>query len=151
MALGGGVRVPYPAPKDEAATRVGKANPRADTKPELQLRSDLHRRGLRFRKDLLLRTGGMKVHPDVVFTRARVAVFVDGCFWHGCPEHQVVPARNRDYWVPKLLRNVERDRQADEALSSDGWAVVRVWEHEDVAAAGLRIESLVRAHPPSHA
>ena len=90
------------------------------------------------------------MHPDVVFTRARVVVFVDGCFWHGCPEHQVVPARNRDYWVPKLSRNVERDRQADEALSSDGWAVVRVWEHEDVAAAGLRIESLVRAHSPSH-
>ncbi|MGH9156314.1 MAG: very short patch repair endonuclease [Acidimicrobiales bacterium] len=113
------------------------------------MRSDLHRRGLRFRKDLLLRTGGMKVHPDVVFTRARVAVFVDGCFWHGCPEHQVVPARNRDYWGAEAAAQHRAGRQADEALSSDGWAVVRVWEHEDVAAAGLRIESLVRAHAPS--
>jgi len=145
VALGDGVRVPYPTPRDEAATRVGKGNRRADTKPEVRVRSDLHRRGLRFRKDLLIRAAGVKVHPDVVFTKARVAVFVDGCFWHGCPEHQVVPKSNRDYWVPKLRRNVERDRAADEALGADGWIVIRVWEHEDVAWAGRRIKDLVTA------
>lgn len=146
MALGNGVRVPYPTPRDETATRVGKGNRRADTKPEGRLRSDLHRRGLRFRKDLLVRAGGVKVHPDVVFTKARVAVFVDGCFWHGCPEHQVVPKSNRDYWVPKLRRNVERDRAAEDALAAEGWTVVRVWEHEDGASAGRRIKDLVTAN-----
>ena len=144
MALGGGLRVPYPEPKDGAATRVGKGNKRTGTKPEVALRSELHRRGLRFRKDLLIRTATRRVHPDIVFTRALVAVFVDGCFWHGCPEHQVVPKSNREYWVPKLLRNVERDREADEALAEEGWAVVRVWEHENLADAGSQIEGLVR-------
>jgi DNA mismatch endonuclease (patch repair protein) len=137
--------VPYPTPRDEAATRVGKGNQRVDTKPEVRLRSDLHRRGLRFRKDLLVRVGGVKVHPDIVFTKARVAVFVDGCFWHGCPEHQVVPKSNRDYWVPKLRRNIERDRAADDALSAEGWTVVRVWEHEGVVAVGRRIDQVVRS------
>ncbi|MBI2704043.1 MAG: very short patch repair endonuclease [Actinobacteria bacterium] len=144
VALGGGLRAPYPTPRDAVATSVGKGNRRADTKPEVRLRSDLHRRGLRFRKDLLVRAGGVKVHPDIVFTKARVAVFVDGCFWHGCPEHQVVPKSNRDYWVPKLRRNVDRDRAADIALMSEGWTVLRVWEHEDVASAGRLIEQVVR-------
>jgi DNA mismatch endonuclease (patch repair protein) len=115
----------------------------------VRLRSELHERGLRFRKDLLVRVGSTKVHPDIVFTRARVAVFVDGCFWHGCPEHQTVPKRNPEYWVPKLKRNVERDRESDAALSSEHWAIVRVWEHEDVATAGERIENLVRRPAPA--
>ena len=83
--------MPYPEPKDAAATEVGKGNRRTDTKPEVRLRSALHRRGLRFRKDLPIRAGAVRVRPDIVFTRGAVAVFVDGCFWHGCPEHQVVP------------------------------------------------------------
>ncbi len=141
--------MPYPMPRDHAATKVGKGNRRADTKPEVRLRSDLHRRGLRFRKDLLVRAGDVKVRPDVVFTKARVAVFVDGCFWHGCPDHQVVPKSNQDYWVPKLRRNVERDRAADDALAGDGWAVVRVWEHEDVAIAGRRVEAVVKSSRPT--
>lgn len=139
VALGGGVRVPYPKPKDDAATRVGKGNGRTDTKPEVALRSELHRRGLRFRKDLPVSIDGRKIRPDIVFTRARVVIFVDGCFWHGCPEHQVIPKSNRDYWVPKLRRNVERDRAADESLSAAGWLVLRVWEHEDVEVAADRI------------
>lgn len=136
-------------PRDHAATQAAKGNRRTGTKPEIRLRSDLHRRGLRFRKDLLVRAGDVKVRPDVVFTRVRVAVFVDGCFWHGCPEHQVVPKSNRDYWVPKLRRNVERDRAADEALTADGWTVVRVWEHEDVAIAGQRVEAVVKSARPT--
>lgn len=136
--------MPYPEPKDAAATRIGKANPRSGTKPEVRLRSMLHRRGLRFRKDHLVRVGTIRVRPDVVFTRAKVAVFVDGCFWHGCPEHQVVPRSNPDYWVPKLRRNVERDREVDCALRDEGWTVVRVWEHEDPKEAAASIEARLR-------
>lgn len=69
-------------------------------------------------------------------------MFVGGCFWHGCPEHQVVPRSNPDYWIPKLRRNVERDREADAALGSAGWVVVHIWEHEDVVEA---VELVVRA------
>jgi DNA mismatch endonuclease, patch repair protein len=144
VALGGGLRVPYPEPKDGAATSVGKGNRRSGTKAEVALRSSLHRRGLRFRKDFPVRVGpGRPVRPDVVFTRARVAVFVDGCFWHGCPEHQVIPRSNRDYWVPKLRRNTDRDREVDDALTGVGWRVIRIWEHEDPAAAAAQIEAEV--------
>ena len=146
VKLGGGVSVPYPEPSSAAATKIGKANRRSDTKPEVLLRSALHRRGLRFRKDLLVRCGDVKVRPDIVFSRARVAVFVDGCFWHGCPEHQHVPRRNREYWVPKLAANVERDRRADAALTAGGWTVIRIWEHDGVdAAASLVAEAVGRS------
>jgi DNA mismatch endonuclease (patch repair protein) len=103
---------------------------RADTKPEVALRSALHRAGLRFRKDLRLDAGGIKPRPDVVFTKQRVAVFVDGCFWHSCPEHGREPRVNTDYWTPKLMRNRERDRTQTRALSAHGWTVVRLWEHQ---------------------
>jgi DNA mismatch endonuclease (patch repair protein) len=138
--LGGGRVVPYPDPADAAASKVGKANRRKDTKPEIRLRSALHRRGFRFRKDHLLRCGEVRVRPDIVFTRRRVAVFVDGCFWHGCPDHQHVPSRNRAYWVPKLQGNMDRDRRVDAALIAAGWFVVRVWEHVDVKRAAEEIE-----------
>lgn len=138
--LGGGRIVPYPEPRDEAATKIGKANRRTGTKPEIRLRSALHRRGHRFRKDHLLRAGTVRVRPDVVFTRWKVAVFVDGCFWHGCPDHQHVPKSNREYWVPKLAANVERDRRVDAALTEAGWIVLRIWEHDDVAGAVAQIE-----------
>lgn len=148
VALGGGLRVPYPEPRDAAATKVGKGNRRTDTKPEVALRSELHRRGLRFRKDHPIRVEGRRpIRPDVVFTRARVAVFVDGCFWHGCPEHQVVPKSNPDYWIPKLRRNVERDREASAILAAAGWTVLRFWEHEDPAQAAAGIERIIRADP----
>lgn len=143
--LGAGRIVPYPEPKDSAATKIGRANRRTDTKPELRLRSALHRRGHRFRKDFLLRVEGARVRPDLVFTRRRVAVFVDGCFWHGCPDHQHVPKRNCEYWVPKLAANVERDRRVDAALVSDGWHVVRIWEHTDLEAAVASVEAAVQS------
>lgn len=143
--LGGGRIVPYPEPKDEAATKIGKANRRTDTKPEIRLRSALHRRGHRFRKDDLLRVGAVRVRPDIVFTRWRVAVFVDGCFWHGCPDHQHVPKTNRDYWVPKLEANVERDRRVDAGLAEDGWVVVRIWEHVGIDDAVEAVELALKA------
>jgi DNA mismatch endonuclease (patch repair protein) len=143
--LGRGLVVPYPEPRDANATAIGKANRRRDTKPEVVLRSALHRRGLRFRNDLLLRCGGVKVRPDIVFTKRRVAVFVDGCFWHGCPDHMHMPKSNQDYWVPKLNRNMERDRRVDLALEADGWTVVRVWEHDELAEAVERVIAAVDA------
>lgn len=142
--LGRGVVVPYPEPGAPAATAIGKANRRTGTKPEMLVRVTLHRRGLRFRKDYLLRVGTVRVRPDVVFTRAKVAVFVDGCFWHRCPEHASTPKRNLEYWLPKLQANVERDRRVDDALEAEGWLVVRLWEHEAVEVAADRIEGAVR-------
>jgi DNA mismatch endonuclease (patch repair protein) len=112
-----------------------RANRRTDTKPELALRRALHAQGLRYRKDYRLDLEGARVRPDIAFTARRVAVFVDGCFWHVCPEHGTKPAANTWYWGPKLARNVERDRAADAALAAAGWRVVRVWEHEPLDAA----------------
>jgi DNA mismatch endonuclease (patch repair protein) len=143
--LGGGLVVPYPEPSSEAATKIGIANKRVDSKPEVALRSALHRAGYRFRKDLLVRAGGKRTHPDIVFTKQKVAVFVDGCFWHGCAEHQVIPRSNRDYWVPKLQRNVDRDREVDEALVSEGWIVVRFWEHEGAEGPSSSLVALLES------
>jgi DNA mismatch endonuclease, patch repair protein len=113
---------------------------RANTKPEIALRSALHRQGYRFRKDLRLDLEtGARVRPDIAFTGRRVAVFVDGCFWHACPDHGHHPAVNDWYWFPKLRRTVERDRAADAALMAAGWQVVRIWEHVPIADALLAV------------
>jgi DNA mismatch endonuclease (patch repair protein) len=106
-----------------------RGNARRDTKPEVALRSALHRLGYRFRKDFTIRAGDLKVRADIAFTRRRVAVFVDGCFWHCCPEHGNSPERNTDYWSKKLARNVARDERVTTSLSEDGWQVLRIWEH----------------------
>ena len=120
----------YPASSSPGRGANMRAIRRADTKPELALRSALHRRGYRFRKDYRLDLdAGARVRPDIAFTARRVAVFVDGCFWHACPEHGRNPAVNEWYWAPKLRRTVERDRAADAALAAAGWQVVRIWEH----------------------
>lgn len=118
-----------------------KGNRRSDTKPELALRSALHGLGLRFRKDHLLRTmAGSKVKADVVFTRDRIAVFIDGCFWHGCPEHGRTPKANQAYWRPKLARNKQRDLRVSQELAEDGWTVIRIWEHEPLGEAVQRVQ-----------
>lgn len=145
VSIGEGVTLPYPEPSSLAATTIGKANRRRNTKPETALRSALHRAGLRFRVDYPIVTTGARVRPDVVFTRARVAVFIDGCFWHRCPDHRTVPRSNRDYWEPKLEANVRRDRRVDAALASAGWHVERVWEHEPPDTAAARVASVVAA------
>lgn len=148
VALGGGKRVPYPEPTSRAATKIGKANRRTGTKPEVRLRSALHRRGLRFRKDPLLTVGELRCKPDIAFPKQKVAVFVDGCFWHCCPDHGVVPRSNRSYWVPKLARNQERDRAIDAALIEHGWLPVRVWEHEPTDVAVDRVVRTVAERTP---
>lgn len=116
---------------------------RADTKPEVELRRTLHALGLRFRKDYRLDLAGGRVRPDIVFTRRRVAIFVDSCFWHVCPEHGRQPETNEWYWAPKLRRNVERDRANDQALADAGWTVVRVWQHEPMNDAVRRITAVL--------
>ena len=108
------------------------ANKARDTKPELAVRRGLHAAGLRYRVDFRPSLS-LRSRADIVFTRRKLAVFIDGCFWHGCPLHASIPKKNADYWVPKLRRNVERDLETTRSLESLGWTVLRFWEHQDVA------------------
>lgn len=119
---------------------------RRDTAAELALRRVLHRRGLRYRVDLAVLTGSRR-RVDVVFPRQRVAVFVDGCFWHRCPRHGTTPIANARWWEAKLAANVARDRATDRALRRAGWTVIRVWEHEDPTRAARRIVHRLSRHP----
>jgi DNA mismatch endonuclease (patch repair protein) len=119
-----------------------RGNRRADTKPEMALRAALHAMGYRYRKDFRLDLPLRRVRPDLAFTSRKVAVFVDGCFWHACPDHGSKPKSNDWYWSPKLAKNVERDRAADEALTQAGWTVVRLWEHVPL---GEAIDAVVAA------
>jgi DNA mismatch endonuclease (patch repair protein) len=135
----GGTPALYPYPKDPLVSARMRRNTKTGTKPERDLRSVLHSNGLRFRKNFPLRAGDRTVRPDVVFTRQRLAVFVDGCYWHRCPEHGTSPRFNSSYWRAKLDRNVERDRVVDAALAREGWTILRVWEHERAADAAQRI------------
>lgn len=116
-----------------------------DTGPELAVRRELHRRGLRYRIHVQP-LAGLRRKADIVFTRARVAVFVDGCFWHGCPEHgRRRHEVNEWYWPEKIARNQRRDADTDERLRDAGWAVVRVWEHEPPDEAAQRVAAVVAA------
>lgn len=119
------------------------ANKRRDTSTELAVRRELHSRGLRYRVDFAPVTG-LRRRADIVFTRARIAVFIDGCFWHGCPIHGTAPKRNADYWGPKLAANVARDRDTDARLSEAGWIVARFWEHESPIAVADAIDRFAR-------
>lgn len=121
-----------------------RGNRSKNTTPEMKLRSVLHRRGLRYRVDVSP-TPGTRRRADLVFPRERVAVFVDGCFWHGCPEHYRPSTKNTAFWEEKLATNRSRDAQTNEALATAGWTVIRVWEHEDVSGAADRIETAVRS------
>lgn len=115
---------------------------RRDTAPEVALRSLLHRRGLRFRVDYKL--PGLRRRADIAFLSARVAVFVDGCFWHGCPKHASWPRANAGWWREKIEANRRRDRDTDERLAEEGWISVRVWEHEPAAEAALLVARILR-------
>lgn len=130
-------------PESTAVSKRMRANRKDETTPEVELRSVLHRRGLRFRKASRVAVGTVTVRPDVVFPRLRVAVFMDGCFWHSCPWHGTRPQRNSDYWLPKLDRTVRRDRLVTNALSEHGWAVIRLWEHELRGDSTTAIEQIV--------
>ena len=115
-----------------------------NTSPEVDLRREIRRLGLGYRIELPL-PGMPRRRCDIGFKSARVAVFADGCFWHSCPVHATVPVRNREWWKEKLATNVARDRDTDSRLTAAGWMSIRVWEHEDMAAAAQRIAEAVRA------
>jgi DNA mismatch endonuclease, patch repair protein len=128
-----------PASSEEMRRRMS-AQKRRDTAPELELRSELHRRGLRFfvdRRPL----PGQRGRADILFPRDRVAVFIDGCYWHHCPIHGTLPRTNTEWWEAKFLANRERDREMDRCMAAAGWRVIRVWEHEPAGRAADRVEA----------
>lgn len=120
---------------------------RRDTGPEMLLRRELHRRGLRYRVDAKL-PGMPRRRADVLFPRRQVAVFVDGCFWHACPLHATSPQNNGMWWRKKLEANVARDRDTDSRLKDQGWTVLRFWEHEDMVQAADVVQKSVRLWVP---
>ncbi|MGY0502635.1 very short patch repair endonuclease [Nocardia sp. FBN12] len=133
---------------DSATSARMSKQRRVNTNPELALRRELHRAGLRYFVDRPP-IKGQRRRADVVFPRLRIAVYVDGCFWHRCPDHATDPKNNAQWWAEKLAANVARDRATDAALTAAGWQVVRVWEHEDPHAAAEQITALVARAKPS--
>jgi DNA mismatch endonuclease, patch repair protein len=107
-----------------------QAQRRRDTDAELQVRKRLHAAGVRYRVDVRLEKD-LRIRGDIVWRGLRIVVFIDGCYWHGCPDHATRPKTNADWWAQKLDGNIARDRRADRDLSARGWTVLRFWEHED--------------------
>jgi DNA mismatch endonuclease (patch repair protein) len=130
------------ASSPEARARM-QSNKSRDTKPELALRSAVHALGLRYRVDARP-LKALRRRADLVFPRAKVAVFLDGCFWHGCPVHHTVAASNASFWAEKVSTNRARDSDTDAKLAEAGWVSVRVWEHEDPFEAADRVRAVVR-------
>lgn len=127
----------------DAIRRTMRATRGRDSAPELRLRRECHALGLRYRVDARTLEGSRR-RADMVFGRAMVAVFLDGCFWHGCPEHYVQPRRHGDFWSAKLAMNIRRDQEANRSLAEAGWVSYRVWEHQDPKQAAGQILELVR-------
>lgn len=143
IAMMAPVARPAPPATTKAVRRRMQATPRRDTKPEMTLRSELHRLGLRYfvhRRPVR----GLRREADLVFPRSRVAVFVDSCFWHGCPEHVTWPTAHAEWWREKIERTRSRDRDTDVQLVAAGWEPIRVWEHESSTDAAQRILLRVR-------
>ena len=128
----------------EAVRASMRSNRSRDTRPEMALRRAAWALGLRYRV-ATRPLPKVRRTADLVFTRAKVAVFLDGCFWHGCPEHHRAPAANSAYWSAKVARNHARDVEVDSLLTAADWKVVRVWEHEDPAEAARRVAAVVRS------
>ncbi|RKT04884.1 T/G mismatch-specific endonuclease [Streptomyces sp. 3211.6] len=114
-----------------------------DTKPERVIRQLVHAQGLRYRV-AARPLPDLRRTADLVFRRAKVAVFIDGCYWHGCPEHYVPPRTNPGYWSDKVARNMARDRDTDQQLERAGWLVLRFWEHEQSDVCAATIVSMVQ-------
>lgn len=129
-----------------AVRSVMRANKGRDTEPEMRVRRRVHAAGLRYRVNARPLPGS-RVTADMLFRRAKVAVFIDGCFWHGCPDHHRPATINAAFWQAKIKENQARDRRAHDALSTAGWIVIRAWEHEDPALVAQRIIELVQAKP----
>ncbi|WP_228374241.1 very short patch repair endonuclease [Demequina phytophila] len=122
--------------------RSMQANKKRDTQPELAVRRLVHASGLRYRV-AATPIKGVRRTADLLFRPTKVAVFIDGCFWHSCPIHGTFPRANSDYWLPKLQRNRERDAETTALLTDAGWLVLRFWEHEDPATVARTIVAAV--------
>ncbi|MBS3954770.1 MAG: very short patch repair endonuclease [Methylomicrobium sp.] len=131
-----------PVPSSGAALARMKATKPRDTEPEKALRSKLHKRGLRYRVDVRP-IESLNRRADIVFRAAKVAVFVDGCFWHGCPIHGTQAKANAEFWKNKINRNQERDAETNQLLKKAGWKVIRVWEHENPENASAKIQKII--------
>lgn len=139
------IRARAPVARSRQVRAVMKANRGGDLKPEQILRSELQKAGLRFRKHVRP-LPGFRCEADIVFPRAKLCVFVDGCFWHGCPKHFTCPKTNSSWWAEKIEANRARDRAQNQRLRTNGWTVLRVWEHrisKDVDAVVSKIQALV--------
>lgn len=123
--------------RSEQMARIRSCN----TRPERLLRSALWASGLRYRVGASTSAG----RPDVVFPRIQVAVFIDGCFWHGCPQHYVAPRTRTDFWRKKLKENQTRDRQQTMALKAQGWTVIRIWEHEVLSSVNAAVDRIAKS------
>jgi DNA mismatch endonuclease (patch repair protein) len=122
-----------------------RANRKRDTGPEMRLRRWLHARGLRYRVNYVIHTDdGRMARPDIALPSRRLAVFIDGCFWHGCSAHGTNPRTNSVYWTAKIDGNKSRDLRDNEALRESGWVVLRIWEHEAADDAGPRVLKAAR-------
>lgn len=146
LGLVNGPRTPASA---ASSTRMKKVR-RRDTKPEIAIRRALFRRGYRYRVDYSPEPS-IRSRPDIVFTRVRLLVFVDGCFWHSCPVHSSEPKTNAEWWSEKLRANQQRDRKASTRFRQAGWTVLRVWEHEPVEGVVEQIESFLATRDDTHA
>ncbi|MFD4551208.1 very short patch repair endonuclease [Streptomyces sp. NPDC058466] len=147
-ARAAGMVTDEPLPPDSTASSaavraVMRANRSRDTKPELLLRAALHRAGLRYRVDIRP-LPDLRRRADVVFPKAKVAVFVDGCFWHGCPEHHRPAKKNAEKWSKKIEDNRDRDAATTLALERQGWVVLRFWEHENPEQAAAKVQTVVK-------
>lgn len=132
-------REPGRVPPEASLSVRFSAQARQGTRPELLLRRELHRRGLRYRVQYAV-PGLPRRKVDIAFTKVRVAVLVDGCFWHSCPEHRVIPKTNREWWEWKFATKSARDVDTDARLRKLGWVVMRVWEHESADVGANRIQ-----------
>lgn len=140
-ALGPGDEPTRVPPSGQLSARFS-AQATESTRPEMLLRRELHGRGLRYR--VQYRVPGLpRRRVDIAFTGARLALFVDGCFWHACPEHCVVPTANRDWWLWKFQTNTQRDADTDAKLHELGWTTLRIWEHEAPQGAADRVVTLL--------
>lgn len=138
------IRSRAPSASSQTVQRIMKANYGSNLKPERLLRSLLHEAGLRFRKDCRP-VPAFRCTADIVFPRKRVCVFVDGCFWHGCPQHFACPKTNAEWWAEKINATRNRDERQREHIRSQGWRVIRVWEHEIVKDVGFAQKRIFKA------
>lgn len=137
---GGSALIRSVRPLNAIVSRNMRSMPTRHSSPEIALRRSLHGSGLRYR----LHVRSLPGRPDITFSTGKVAVFVDGCFWHACPEHGMLPRNNRDWWRQKLLANRRRDRAKDRELRALGWLPIHVWEHDDMHKAARSIAKLIQ-------